>query len=561
MKKLRIVLTVALTMAAALLLSGCAKKTIDINDYVEITFEGNSGEGTASAYFNFEKLISENSDIFKDGSVARSEFKNAVVKLDKTDNLYEGDVIKVSWPGFSTNAIEKAYKVVILKDERTFKVSGLGEGMTVNYDNMPPVDIFTTLKLDFSGYSGKGTAYIDWSTVNSDYYNFVIVDEATLYGKLSNGDVITVQAVPAFETESEMYSGYVALGGKPTTLTKEYTVSGLPEAKEYDGSNAFTVEFAGVSGAGTAKITQNTADESYGKWSFVLDKSEGLSNGDLIVVSFDITGYDSMTAFEEANLKDNGVAFTYTEWRIMVEGLEQPVIDVPDSESGVDVILAPYKGLTLKVEPIPVSDEQVDLKLQVVMADYLTDGAEITDELVSANTEFSSVAELRASVLEELERESRVNAVADAKTKIVEQVVNESEYTGDFEAEYEAYLDYYRAYQDALYQSYYGMSGADFYYSQVGLSPEDYEYTLQVEARYHVKYTYCMKKIAEVENIVVNPVDYNSVAEEIFIEGYGLESIDDAIEAVGYEAFNLTVTENATNKLAEEFIIANAVIE
>lgn len=171
------------------------------------------------------------------------------------------------------------------------------------------VDMSEYVKVSFEGYDGIGTAtvYFDQDSFYDDYaddikyigngpddadeyydaaeYLLYVYVSGTLDKStgLTNGDTVN-------------YIWDVDKKGIKDNLNVEiefenvpFTVSGLQSVGQTDVFQYVTVSFDGDNGAG--KVTITAADDSpVASWNFVSDKTEGLTNGDSILVSVNDDG-------------------------------------------------------------------------------------------------------------------------------------------------------------------------------------------------------------------------------------------------------------------------------
>lgn len=214
-----IILGAALSMG--MIFTGCGKTTINANDYLTINAEGFDTAGKASFYFDSEKLIDDNLKAFglEDGS--DMEYLEALGrielgldgKLDKTDELSNGDEVTFKWKVSGLEELEEKYKVKLEFSDKSFTVEGLEEPQEF--------DPFNYVKVSFDGIAPDGKAVIECSSdipVKLDFR----ADKAS---GLNNGDTVKITANAYYGNDLKEYcfeNGYV-----PTSDEKEFTVEGL----------------------------------------------------------------------------------------------------------------------------------------------------------------------------------------------------------------------------------------------------------------------------------------------------------------------------------------------
>lgn len=197
--------------------------TINLNNYVTVTFEGYDGYGKATATIDWNKILDKYKKKISYTSKAKSKYEYALfgysmeellgncvsVSLEKEDGLSNGDRVKYVW-NIDENQLKKYVDCKIKYSDETVDVSGL--------EKIKTFDPFENLTLTYSGISPNGTVAIS--------YTGDVLDEDEFYcdtdSGLSNGDVITVYLN---SDDMEYYvENYKMI---PSETEKEYTVEGL----------------------------------------------------------------------------------------------------------------------------------------------------------------------------------------------------------------------------------------------------------------------------------------------------------------------------------------------
>lgn len=127
--------------------------------------------------------------------------------------------------------------------------------------------------------------------------------------KLSNGDTVKMEWNCQNEIAKENFN--VKLKYKE----KEYKVEGLEKAKIVDPFENIEVTFTGVAPAGQANIQNNSSEEALKSVYFEATPSNGLKNGDKVVVKANASGD------EDYYLSNYGVIIDLGEKEFVVEGL------------------------------------------------------------------------------------------------------------------------------------------------------------------------------------------------------------------------------------------------
>lgn len=194
------------------------KPTVNLNDYLKVTYEGYDGGGVAyteidwnSMKEDFENKISYKRGMAQTGGMTPidiiMEYTNANIE-GKNEKLSNGDKVSYTWK-VDKDAIAKLIKCKIKYSDGSKKVSGLKE--------MELFDPFKNLKVTFSGVEPNGEADIEYNGDMLSEYDFTC-DKTS---GLKNGDKIKISL-----TEDAGY--YVDQYNKaPSVLEKEYKVKNL----------------------------------------------------------------------------------------------------------------------------------------------------------------------------------------------------------------------------------------------------------------------------------------------------------------------------------------------
>lgn len=209
---------VVITSMGMLLLTGCGAETINLNDYVTVTYSGINSKGEARIDDSaVEKAVK---DIIFEKAKKGSDINEAVdrvieayhLELDQEKELSNGDEVKVT--GAINNELSKSDKIKFTFDEYTDTVSGLKEVPVYGDD-----DLFAGVEVTFGGISPSAEAHIANNTDNQDIKNMSI--HISPYKNLKVGDTVTV-TIDAADTKRYLID-------PDAVLAKDYTVEGLPE--------------------------------------------------------------------------------------------------------------------------------------------------------------------------------------------------------------------------------------------------------------------------------------------------------------------------------------------
>ena len=206
---------VAAIAVAAIIYFVTRPKTIDISKYVDVTFDGADGYGTADVDID-DALLKDIKSAMKDkGTYSEHKFDKVLdsfydYEVDPDSELSNGDKVKVKFD-LSKDKF-KDYGIVFKNTTVSKKVSGLKK--------IKKFDAFEDIELEYSGTSPEGYVYISGAP-DGLYY------EADKTEELSNGDEITVKVLSYWDDEDEYTSYAQEYGQIPEETEKTFTVEGL----------------------------------------------------------------------------------------------------------------------------------------------------------------------------------------------------------------------------------------------------------------------------------------------------------------------------------------------
>ena len=309
-KNLSRLLKVLIILSAAFILTACRKLELNIDDFVEFTDEGYDGIGTSKAEFDYKEALKEVKDKTKDErySAAKKILKNVKLKPEAVEKVSNGQTVTFEWDidEDDVKELEDECKLIVKFDDIEHKVKGLQE--------LNEVDLFKDLSASFYGYDTYGTlSYL--------YGEGYVVYTAEKTEHLTNGEVIKVTA----ELDSWYKDSYTDLaaymaqrGEKPKSLTGEIVVSGLYDLREYSPFQGLSLSCSGMNGEGTASLSHDWSNDYYYYWDYTLDKTEGLSNGDIVTVTASVSGDLPIDEYAGRNY---GLKITEVQKEFTVEGL------------------------------------------------------------------------------------------------------------------------------------------------------------------------------------------------------------------------------------------------
>lgn len=313
------VLAAAAVAAVLLIFVLGGSKSVDLNKYITVTYNGVDTVGTADAEFDYNAFIKDNRSRIKFTKQAKREAQMLGYKdtdaadllyqayiagyyyIDPSDHLSNGDTVTLSW-SFSDEDIQDIkdkVNVDLKYESKDFTVDGLPKAETF--------DPFDGLVVTWTGVDTAGSVELDTSKVPSEAYYFqYTVDKDS---GLSNGDTVTVTLTDwdGSDPTQQILEEY---GKIPSPLTKEYTVEGLGEAKTFNPFDYVTLEFEGDNGQGDAygEIDEDGLKAlgiDYYDYDYNLeypgDSYGSLKNGDTVTLTFTALDSDDTAGWFAAN--------------------------------------------------------------------------------------------------------------------------------------------------------------------------------------------------------------------------------------------------------------------
>jgi hypothetical protein len=229
-KKLWVIAGAVLALLVIFIIVSNQPKKINVEEFIEISYNGYSGYATARANLDEDSLFNAISvargtkDIdledLDDIESLFSNYKNyneAIECIDSIDmivspsaNVSNGDNIKVDIS--YDNKIAKKYKIKFTGNSITKKVEGLKP--------IEKIDPFKDLSISFSGIAPNGIVDYDYNNDNSNIntYSFSVNNR----NGLRNGDVVTFSI--DFSDVDTLRNGYIL-----TEKEKQFVVEGLEE--------------------------------------------------------------------------------------------------------------------------------------------------------------------------------------------------------------------------------------------------------------------------------------------------------------------------------------------
>lgn len=210
-------------------------------------------------------------------------------------------------------------------------------GLLVVVNKKTTINVSDYVKIEFSGYDTIGTAkvQIDYDAFEKDY-----ADKLKYYGKdkleasfmepyeifidkcisgnldkmenLKNGDTVVYKWTCDEKVAKEVFKVKLKLDDL------KFTVSGLKEVNEMDPFENIELTYSGISPMGSVKVSKKVKNNIMDDLYFDVEPSDGLSNGDKVVVSISDGWWDDIQSYY---LDEYGVKFTLTSKEYTVDGL------------------------------------------------------------------------------------------------------------------------------------------------------------------------------------------------------------------------------------------------
>ena len=154
---------IVMTMAVmCCLLTSCGKTEINVNQYLTTEVSGYDGNGNAGWEVDLGQLVKDNYQAFglKEGYTP-ADYQLVLSKLqhnmsanyDKSTELSNGDIVKLTWDNTNLKDLESDYKIKFKTEDVDLTVSGLQEITDLN--------VFDSIKLKYTGTAPYASATVD----------------------------------------------------------------------------------------------------------------------------------------------------------------------------------------------------------------------------------------------------------------------------------------------------------------------------------------------------------------------------------------------------------------
>ena len=296
------------------------------------------------------------------------------------------------------------------------------------------------------------------------------------------------------------------------------------------------------------RITQSVTDDDvqaeidYDLQSKGDEVKDGVVEGDVATINF--TGTIDGEEFDGGSADD--YELTIGEGS-MIDGFEDGIVGMKPGET---------KELDLTF-PDDYYEEDLAGKAVVfkVTLQKAVRKAELTEDWVTANTDYKSVDEYKASVKKNLEEQAAEAADSTLRDNAWSEVLSASEVKKYPEADVNTAIDEYKASYETYIEEI-GIEMSDFLDAQ-GMTQDDFDEQCKETAQARVEQNMIVQEIMNKEGLSID--DDADKINSIFYSEYGLNSDDEIKDA--YYLSDQEIAEEKALICVKEFIVANATVE
>ena len=271
-------------------------------------------------------------------------------------------------------------------------------------------------------------------------------------------------------------------------------------------------------------------------------KDGTVEEGDTVTINF--TGTVDGEEFDGGSAED--YELVVGEGDMGIDGFEEGLVGMKKGET---------KELTLTLPEGYSDDDSLSGKEAIfkVTLQKFTRPSELTDEWVTSNTDYKSVDEYKKSVRDNLEKQAATTADNELYATAWSQVLDASEIKKYPEEEVKKAEENYKA----LYEQ--SAKDNDIELSDLleawGLTEEDFEEECKNYAESKVEQNLIVQGIIDAEGLSLNDKETEDLKNNLLVD-YGVESIDELIEAYGEDEVN----ESLALLRVEKFIVEQSTV-
>ncbi len=185
----------------------------------------------------------------------------------------------------------------------------------------------------------------------------------------------------------------------------------------------------------------------------------------------------------------------------------------------------------------------------------------LTDEVIQSMSDFKNLAEYKSHVKEQMQKEADIESEKNLEKNLIMQIIDNSSFTGNINDEIEYIINKTIENNDQEAQAHYFNDGADYENQVNGVTYEDYMSKIRADAEFTAKRNHILDEIAVKENISISEDDYNEKLKEIFIDTYGLQSVEEVYATVPENVIKKTVDNEVLRDKAMAYVVSNAEID
>jgi len=198
-----------------------------------------------------------------------------------------------------------------------------------------------------------------------------------------------------------------------------------------------------------------------------------------------------------------------------------------------------------------------DITIHSITANVLP---EFTDEFVTANSEFTNIADYTENLKASIQAEKISAANDDADTNILLKVIDNCSFEGQIEEEISYGVEAQRSYYDNMASQYYGVDGATLFQYFYGITAAQYDTMLHEQSVFSTKITHVLEEIIKAENISYTDDEYQTKFKEVFFDTYGFENEETVYQNISKEEAEKLVSDQLLKDKAQKIILDNAII-
>lgn len=315
----------------------------------------------------------------------------------------------------------------------------------------------------------------------------------------------------------------------------EDLTSTLVSLGEYKG-----IELAKTVAEVTDEDVQAEIDDIKKEYSDLVDVDREAQTGDVVVIDF--TGYIDGETSDSLQGTETSVEIGSGSF---LEDFENGLIGVTAGED-MEINMTFLKDYSEEVAGKDVTFEVYVYRVsEYQIADW-------SDEFVQENLDYDSIADMEASIREELEETAEEEAESNWQYELVYELLGASEFEIE-DADIEAYIDELMS-EYETYATMYSMELGDFLETYLGVTEEELREMFRETAKFRVQMTLAFHEIAEREGMEVSDDEYQEYLQSI-ADTYGYE---DASDIETYYSPDL-IREQLIQEKVIELICENAV--